>query len=402
MYILFRKSLICLLCFATVACTEKHTAEQSDPISFPYKFQSEIMEELESNTEPWKNQLAAWELSYIGEYEKALQVWDEGKTGGRAIDADKFQQFQETYQPKNALQYILNAADTAQVVIINEAHHQPYHRVFTTELLQDLYDKGYRYFGLETLDSQDQELNTRKYPVYQSGTYSREPQFGNLIRKALEIGYHLFPYESEGNGREREIGQAQKIQKQIQQDSTAKYLIHCGFAHAAEGEYKSWGKAMAGRLQEFTGINPLTINQTEFTETGIDTFANPIFQQLELSESSVFIDSNNQSFKHEKQANWFDILVFHPKTIIEDGRPNWIFRNEKQKIQIRPDIYEIEFPVLVFAFKEGEDVSRAVPFDLVYSADKQKVINLALEKGAYTIIIQNLKEKALAIKVQVE
>jgi hypothetical protein len=45
----------------------------------------------------------------------------------------------------------LNRAKNEKLIIINEAHHNIKHRVFTTSLLQGLYDNGYRFFGLEAL-----------------------------------------------------------------------------------------------------------------------------------------------------------------------------------------------------------------------------------------------------------
>ena len=346
-------------------------------------------------------QVAAWDFFYIGKYREMLKTWDEEHNNYPKINQESIDYFSENYKRKSAINYILKRADTVQVIIINEAHHQPMHRVFTTELLEQLYAKGYKYFGLETLQKSDDQINQRKYPVYSSGTYSLEPQFGNLIRSALKIGYTLFAYESDGNGKEREIGQARNIENQIKKDPTSKYLIHCGFAHAAEGEYKSWGRAMAGRLREFTNINPLTINQTEFTERSTDSFSNPIFRTLELSESSVFVDDSDKSFKHEENPDWFDIMIFHPKTKMENGRPNWGFRNKKKKFTVDVDQIDIERPFLVMAFKEDEDYQKSIPFDIIEVDDDTKTITLALEKGEYNIIFQNQMKKARLKKVNV-
>ena len=380
--------LIALLCY-TLGCTNVPEFVSIDPISFPYKFKSEIDQQLKSNSEPWKNQLAAWEYSYIGEYTQTLITWDEENRTPRKMDPLKIAHFNQTYQPHSAVNHILKLADTSKIIIINEAHHQPLHRVFTTSLLKGLFDKGFRYLGLETLDHEDTELNTRRYPIYSSGTYSMEPQFGHLIRKAIEIGYQVFPYESDGNGSDREIGQAKNIQQQLNKDTTGKYLIHCGFAHAAEGEYQSWGKAMAGRVHEFTGINPLTINQTEFTERSSLELCHPILQHLDLNESSIFLDATGNSFKHETNPEWFDIMIFHPKTKQESGRPNWLFKNNKKKVILNLEQVEMTFPILVLAFKENEDYKKAIPVDLVHIESEVDRITLALEKGDYKVIIQN-------------
>lgn len=381
-------------------------AQDPTPIAavpHPYKFKAAIDSQLAESTEPWKYQLAAWEYSYIGEYETMLSTWDQNGASVRVVDTASFEAFQEAYTAQDALSYLAACADTAQVVIINEAHHQPMHRVFTTSLLIQLYQQGYRYLGLETLDKRDTALNDRKYPIYRSGTYSREPQFGQLIRIALQLGYTLFPYEAAGNtnGTEREIEQARNIQQHIQQDPQGKYLIHCGFAHAVEGAYRSWGKAMAGRLYEFTGINPLTINQTDFSEKSDHAFNHPLYQPLQLAEPSVFVDAAGHPFKAPSHPDWFDIMVFHPKTLMQSGRPHWLFRNQQQAVAIDLPKDEPGFPLMVLAFRDGEDMRQAVPCDIVYVAEEKDKVTLALAPGDYLIIYQTAAKEASMLRMKV-
>src|SRR5690606_17878963 len=196
----------------------------------------------------------------------------------------------------NAKDYIIEQSKNSQIVIINEAHHIPKHRTFTKSLLKDLYDNGYRYLGLEALF--DSTINERKFPIIESGYYTKEPEFGNLISEALKIGFTLFKYEaSEGkNGKEREIEQAQNIQNFIESVPAGKVLIHCGYAHAFENDYPAWGKAMAGRLKENMNIDPLTIDQTMFLERS-DEENNHLFIQLNNTKQPfVLIDENGHVF----------------------------------------------------------------------------------------------------------
>ncbi|MBX9449469.1 MAG: hypothetical protein KL787_07030 [Taibaiella sp.] len=51
----------------------------------------------------------------------------------------------------NARDYIVHRSKDEEIIIINEAHHVPLHRIFTRSLLKDLYNNGYRYLGLEAL-----------------------------------------------------------------------------------------------------------------------------------------------------------------------------------------------------------------------------------------------------------
>lgn len=80
----------------------------------------------------------------------------------------------------------------------------------------------------------------------------------------------MFGYEATGgeNGKEREIAQARNIIRFIDQNPHGKLLIHCGHDHVIEGmpSSRAWEKAMAGRLKEYTQIDPFTIDQTQFAE----------------------------------------------------------------------------------------------------------------------------------------
>ena len=255
-----------------------------DPV--PYQFAIDIEEKV---IPEFGNQYAAWDYSYIGEYKKTLATWD-GEAGGRKPLSEEEAARFEKFKPTDALQYILKSTKDYQVTIINEAHQMPPHRVFTTTLLEELYEQGYRYLGMESLVNNlnaDSTLNAQKYPTFETGYYPKEPQLGNLVRTALKIGFQLFSYESAGHGsaKKREIGQARNIETFLKENTEGKTLIHCGFAHAAEGEYGgSWERTMAARLTEFTGIDPLTIDQTNFSEKSDKKYEAGHFKNLDLEK----------------------------------------------------------------------------------------------------------------------
>ncbi|MGZ4044023.1 MAG: hypothetical protein ACXVO9_12530, partial [Bacteroidia bacterium] len=123
----------------------------------------------------------AQELSYIGEYEKMLETSDKEMSRFRqrsdSLTLEQKKVFSK-FKAVNAKDFILEKAKTEQIIIINEAHQQPYHRVFTTSLLHDLYAAGFRYFSAETLTNFDLSINKirkNKYPTINSGYYTREP-----------------------------------------------------------------------------------------------------------------------------------------------------------------------------------------------------------------------------------
>jgi len=363
-----------------------------------YKFSSEIEDKVANDTVPWKYQFSASDYATKGDYKNALIQWDLAMgTSEKNFTESQIDSIQQKYSKIKATDYIIEQSKKNQVIIINEAHHNSFHRVFTKSLLQKLFDNGYKNLGLEALENGaylDSTINSRKYPILKTGHYIKDPQFGNLVREALEIGYELFAYENmgKGSGKPREIEQAKNIEKVINSKPNEKFLIHCGFDHALEGIHKSWEKAMAGRLTEYTSINPLTINQVVYSEKSKPEYNNPLLKSLNIKESSIIIDKDNNPLRYQRREAWTDLAVFHPNTEYVNNRPNWLFKNGNENVSIQLDEIQIEFPVMVLAFKKGEDINLAVPSDITEVDNKSEKCNLGLKKGIYDIVVTNRKE----------
>jgi len=375
-----------------------------------YSFSDKILDKLSHDT---LNYQAAQDLSYVGEYEKMLVIWDRGEQKMPAdLTPEQVKEFSK-FKAVNAKDLILEKAKTEQIILINEAHQQPYHRVFTTSLLHDLYKAGFRYFSAETISNYDislNELQKNKYPTINSGYYTREPLYGNLIREAINEGFEIFGYETTRLGSSdssginlREVDQAKNIKKILDKDPKAKILIHCGWDHIVETPCQGWGKAMAGRLYEYTGINPFTIDQTKLTEHSSAEYQNPYWSSLNLDYYAMFVDSIGQTFCGPREYKRYDARVYHPKTKWLNGRPHWVFENNRTPYYIKEKI-TLTFPCLVFAFipKEKKENENAIPFDIIElktSADKKA---LSLKKGQqFTIVIrdENFKEQKFNVTV---
>lgn len=389
---------IIAIIFFLVSCKkEKRVFEKIDFVT-EYKLSSEIEDKILRDTVPWKHQISAFDYATKGDYKNALIQWDLAmRTRNKNYTKNKIDSINTTYSKVKATDYIIEQAKRSKAVIINEAHHNSLHRVFTKSLLQKLFDNGYKNLGLEALGNGkhlDSALNKRKYPTLETGYYIKDPQFGNLVRDALEIGYELFAYESmgKGSGKDREIEQAKNIEKFIKSKPNEKFLIHCGFDHVLEGNHSSWGKAMAGRLTEYTGINPLTINQVLYSERSKPEYNHPLLKALNITEPSVIIDEDNNPLKYQRGEAWTDIAVFHPNTKYTNDRPNWLFENGNKKIIISLTDIQIEFPVLVLAYKKGENIDLAIPVDITEVKNKTGSCILGLKSGAYSIVITNKKE----------
>lgn len=342
----------------------------------------------------WTSQMGATYYSISGNYKLALVNWD--KMFGRpkkisSTDSLKFTKM----TPVNAKDYILDRAANEKVIIINEAHHNASHRTFASSLLQGLYDKGYRYLGVETLNN-DGPFHIGKFATQESGMYSQEPEFGNFIYQALKIGFKLFPYDTTGkNGKEREIGEAENIYNFMQNNKDGKYLIYCGYQHAYEGVHKAWEKTMAGRLSDLTSLNPFTIDQTQFSEKSDPKYNEPLIRIVNKKDPVVLKDENQTPYNGEDKELYTDIKIIHPVTKYIKGRPGWMLDGNRKFYKI-PKSKITQFPLLVLAYRKGEFEKKGIPADIIELNNSKDSRFLILDKGSYDIIIMNREYKVIS------
>lgn len=258
----------------------------------------------------------------------------------------------------------------------------------------------------------DTLLNKRKYPIQVSGYYIKEPEFGNLLREALKIGYYVFGYEisSKTNGdlKQREIEQAKNIKKILEQNLNAKILIHAGFDHIREDEsFNNLGKSMAGFFRDFTGIDPLTIDQVEMSERSLPKYENPIYRRASVEEDKVYINNKGVSFVDKKSGKTFDIQIFHPKTEYIHSKPDLLFSSNRYYYQVIVDKNELTLPCFVFAdnkeeFK-AENLNDLIPVDIAEIDIANALdIGLALPSGEYILVFKDKLGKTLKKEINIK
>jgi len=356
---------------------------------FEYRFSIDIEKAIEKDTVAWKYQIGANEYSFIGNYKKTRETWDKNGVGIPKITEEDSLCF-IGFSPVNAREYIIEHSKNEQIIIINEAHTNPGHRTFTHSLLQGLYDNGYRYLGLEALF--DTIINERKYPIIESGYYTKEPEFGNLIYAALNIGFTLFGYDDfEHNGKEREIAQARNIVNFIEQNPHGKVLIHCGHDHVIKGtpNNPTWEKAMAGRLKEYTQINPFTIDQTQFAEKSERKYNHPYIAMVNKEFPVVLIDENGNLFNGKKGNDQVDIRIIHPETQYVNNRPKWLLSVGNRKEYHIENSKITQYPLLVLTYRKDEFENNGVPADIIEVFENENIPSFILDKGNYEIIMKD-------------
>lgn len=368
--------------------------------SIMYDFSSKIKERNDGAKNGHSIAEIATLYSNIGEYFSALKAYDQDNEP----NTNSFIVFDSSYyHVVPAIDFIIKESSKNQIVIINESHHIPYHRFFTMLLLKKLSEQGFTYFGAETLNLLDSSLTKTNYPTINSGYYSVEPQYGNLIREALKTGFNIFAYEPNEQLDEvqREIQQAKNIQKILIQNPKAKIVIHCGYDHILEGEIPGFGRAMAGRLNEYTGINPLTIDQVELTEHSDKKYENPFYDKFKYDNFVVPLTKGEiMPVPFRLRGIPSDIFVYHPRTHLKYNRPHWLFEYYTPKF-INNEI-TISFPVLVKAYISNENEKSAVPIDVIEIKNKIDTIALALiPKTSYKILIENKQKQKQTLNIDI-
>lgn len=174
------------------------------------------------------------------------------------------------WKAADAVDVIARQAADRRIVLINEAHHDAHTRQLTLALLPRLRALGFDHFAAEALLDKDASLMSRGYPTTTSGSeYLREPSYGEIVRTAIKLGFKVVSYDVDSRGtQERETGQAGNLYRKVfARNPDAKLFVHAGYAHIDKAKGRL-GNAMpmAMQLQQLTGIEPLSIDQTQFRE----------------------------------------------------------------------------------------------------------------------------------------
>lgn len=188
-------------------------------------------------------------LAFAGDHTMAAvyQQKSYDTISGRIIE-----EIEDTISKLRNIQYIpakeaiISIASHYRAIMIDESHAKSVHRAFTYSLLEDLYKQGYRYLAMEALNNYSNKyLDSAN--VF-TGYYVMESVMGELVRKALQLGYMLIPYEdtlaAEHTISQRDSIQAANISNVFKKDPSAKVIVHGGRAHLSEENKKDF-KPMA-------------------------------------------------------------------------------------------------------------------------------------------------------------
>lgn len=272
-------------------------------------------------------------------------------------------------------------AKTGRIVIINEAHDDAQTRAFIADLLKPLHDTGFRVYAAETF-FRSVGRRSPAWPRAADGTYSNEPVFGALLRKARSLEFDFVPYEpddlptpqSDDVGARiavRESAQVRNIMDRIITPiPDARVLVHVGHHHVIEapvvskiGNKTEW---MASRLKRASGIDPLTTDQT--------TFQSPLDKPVICTLASEI---------EKRRALTTDIAIGLPKPTIANGRPNWRRARGQLDVPIPVRLLKRNAWSIVEARYAAEPPD-AVPADRILLAPGEH-LPLLLKPGQYRV-----------------
>lgn len=274
-----------------------------------------------------------------------------------------------------AISQLVQECNKQRIVMINEIHFSPNHRMLVNLLLDSLYANGFRYFGLEGL--WESELHARGFCISTSGFYTREPNMSNLVKNAMKKGYNVFGYDDYTNQRER--NQANNIfNETFKKDSTARVLILAGFGHISERQ-SNGRNMMASEFYKNFGINPLTIDQCEF--------------DLKIGESYIGIIDTNTIVNHKKlQA---DIYLSNN---LKYDKFSSLMGYTKQEISIDDELNDFPYVLSFYDKIDYSENSKAIPlYNQMIENTKSKHVKVFLPNIDITWTLKNEYGKILQI-----
>jgi hypothetical protein len=349
--------------------------------------------------------LLSQSVSFVGDYAGALEYQKKSDTT-RLTDVEYRQigkSIQQLKDIKNvdAKRFIAFIASNYKVIMLNEASNKPLHRAFAYSLLDVLYNRGYRYLAMEMLNPMpDHELTKL---TYKTGHFATEPVAGELIRQAIELGFRLVAYQDpQGNSHtptERDSIQALNIAKIFKDDPEAKIFVYGSYGNIAEKSITPDFIPMGMAFKRITGIDPLTIDQTDMTEESNFSFGKAFYdayvEKFPLTVPSVPLI--NDEPVNVTGTTLYDLTVIHPKTTYYFARPTWLaLSNRRQPVSIKSKNQNIFLVQAYYQFESfGTKPGQVVPADQTYFSYGNGTFTLYLRRGLYILIFRDMQYKTL-------
>lgn len=281
----------------------------------------------------------------------------------------------------SAIDNIAERAKAHSLVIINEDHAKPQHRLFIRDLAIRLRAQGFTHYAAETFTPAIS--GGAGYPQTGEGYFTREPVFARLVHQIRNLDYKLVAYEirldqfppedadSKTLMATREEAQAQNLMDAVlASDPTAKMIVHVGHGHGQEAVLprSDFGPLMAARLKQKSGIDPLTIEMT---------LCKSVTGQTILSDSALLKNG-------ERAPLLTDYWIAFSSLEFTRGRPNYRLEMGDQFVDVPEALKPDEDPVLIEARPPSTELGKS-PVERLFLAPGEDV-PLLLPPGDWSLI----------------
>lgn len=310
-------------------------------------------------------------MSNNNSYDTLIKSYEKKRREKYSAFINDASKYPDIYSNKTVFEKIGKMTSESRILILNEDHYYPKHRIFGMELLEILKANGYKYISLEAFDF-DKEVTF--IPNKNNGNYINEPYFAHFLRKAKKLDFVILGHENYNDELDRELGQARNILKIFDKDPDAKVFIYVGHSHIEEmNEKKKW---MAQYFKELSAIDPVTINQVAVCA---DTK-----QELILMPRAYF----KGNLDAKSSADYF--LVNNIKPSLRKIYLKEAFKNVKIEDKSFREYKNQEILVQISDLTEFNLIGKsAIPIENILVAPKGKVINLELPCGKYHVLMKS-------------
>lgn len=252
-----------------------------------------------------------------------------------------------------------------RLVMIMEDHRMSKHREMIGAALPTFREAGFTHYAAEAIGESGASLTSRGYPVVTTGYYTSDPQFGNALRRALDLqfevlGYDFRPFTHEG----REEFAASELAKLFKDNSQTRLIVHAGFAHVFKYETDTGQRWLASVLWEKTGIEPFTIWQWSAMRDGHEyrVVAAAVDELGDFDKPVLLWPPPNTDCGLRDVPRVDAILVHPPDRSVAPAERTVLFPSEMQRVDGK--WLSKQWPVVIAAYKNGEPTT-AIPLDQV-------------------------------------
>jgi hypothetical protein len=183
-------------------------------------------------------------------------------------------------------------------------------------------------------------------------------------------------------------------------------LVYASYAHISKKPQADGYIPMGLAFWRLSGIEPLSIDQTDMTEEGNFGYGRVIYQayttKFKLREPSIALVNNSPVNVTDKDL--YDLSVIHPPTQYLDGRPQWMnLGGTRRPTYVKSPSTAVFFVQAYYQHEiDNNDNTpwQLVPADQTYTPGGRDGLGhirylLYLQKGKYKIFFRDINYKIL-------